>query len=173
MTRLTLVRAGGFVAIAGGILRAAASFAPMVVHSEIEREVLYLVVDLCLTVGLLGFHFRHSKSIGWPGAAGLALALVGLATVRASRAFSSVDLYPVGALATACGVILLSVRTWAAARLPGWVPAAFLLSTVVGIIGSYVHGADFLFICSGVIFGVAFASLGIEGLTQSRRRQRR
>jgi hypothetical protein len=52
----------------------------MAVHSEIEREALFLVVDLCLTAGLFGFHFRYSKSIGWPGAAGLALALVGLAT---------------------------------------------------------------------------------------------
>jgi hypothetical protein len=165
MTRSMLVRASGLVAIAGGVLRVAASFAPMVLHSDIERELLYLAVDLCLMVGLLGFFVRHSKSIGWPGAVGLALALSGLATVRASRAFSTVDLYPIGALATACGVILLSARTWVAGRLPGWVPAAFMLSTLVGIIGSYVRGADVLFVCSGVIFGLAFASLGIERLT--------
>jgi len=164
MTRSTLVRAGCLVAIAGGVLRAAASFAPMVLHSDVERETLYLVVDLCLTLGLVGFHLRHSKSIGWPGAAGLALALGGMAIVRVSRAFSTVDLYPIGAVATACGVILLSFRTWVAGRLPGWILVAFLLSTLVGIIGSYVRGADVFFICSGVIFGVAFASLGIERL---------
>jgi hypothetical protein len=110
MTKSTVVRAGGLPAIAGGALRAAASFAPMVIGSDIERESLYIVVDLCLTIGLVGFSARHSKSIGWPGAAGRALALVGLATVRANRAISAVDLYPAGALATACGVILLSAR---------------------------------------------------------------
>ncbi len=110
MTRSTLVRAGGLAAIAGGTLRAAASFAPVVIDSDIERESLYIVVDVCLTIGLVGYSALHSKSIGWPGASGLALALAGLATVRANRAISAVDLYPAGALATACGVILLSAR---------------------------------------------------------------
>jgi hypothetical protein len=162
MTRSTLVRAGGLTAIAGGALRAAASFAPVVFDSDIERESLYIVVDVCLTIGLVGFNARHAKSLGWPGAAGLALALVGLATVRTNRAISTVDLYPAGALATACGVILLSVRAWVARRIPGWVPMAFLLSTLVGLIESYVRGANALFVWSGVIFGVAFARLGVE-----------
>jgi hypothetical protein len=162
MTRSTLVRAGALAAIAGGALRAAASFAPVVLHSDIERESLYIVVDVCLTIGLVGFNDRHSKSIGWPGAAGLAIALVGLATVRANWAISTVDLYPAGALAIACGVILLSARAWVAGRIPGWVPMAFLLSTLIGLIGSYVRGATALFVWSGVIFGVAFAGLGVE-----------
>lgn len=162
MTRLTLVRAGGLAAIAGGALRAAASFAPLGLHSDIERESLYIVVDVCLTIGLVGFNARHCKSIGWPGAAGLALALVGLATVRANRAISTVDLYPAGALAIACGVILLSARAWVAGRIRGWVPMAFLLSTLIGLIGSYARGATALFVWSGVIFGVAFAGLGVE-----------
>jgi hypothetical protein len=162
MTRPTLLRAAGLVAIMGGALRAAASFAPVVIHSDIERESLYVVVDLCLSIGLVGFNARHSKSIGWPGAAGLALALVGFATVRANRAISTVDLYPAGALAIACGVILLSARAWVAHQIPGWVPVAFLLSTLVGLIGSYVRGANALFVWSGVIFGVAFAGLGVE-----------
>ena len=162
MTRSSLVRAGGVAAIAGGALRAAASFAPLVIDSNVERESLYILVDLCLTVGLLGFSARHSKSIGWLGATGLALALVGLATVRANRAISTVDLYPAGALATACGVILLSARVWVAQRIPGWVPVAFLISTFVGLLGSYVRGANSLFVWSGVIFGVAFVGLGGE-----------
>ena len=162
MTKSTVVRAGGLAAIAGGALRTAASFAPVVIDSDIERELLYIMVDVCLTIGLVGFNARHSKSIGWPGATGLALALVGLATVRANRAISTVDLYPAGALATACGVILLSARAWVARRIPGWVPAAFLLSTLVGLIGSYVRGANPLFVWSGVIFGVAFTGLGVE-----------
>jgi hypothetical protein len=162
MTRSTFVRARGLAAIVGGVLRAAASFAPVVIDSDIARESLYIVVDVCLTIGLVSFNARHSKSIGWPGATGLALGLVGLATVRANRVISTVDLYPAGALATACGVILLSSRAWVARRIPGWVPVAFLLSTLVGLIGSYVRGANALFVWSGVIFGVVFAGLGLE-----------
>lgn len=146
----------------GRSAKSGASIAPVIIDSDIERESLYIVVDVCLTIGLMGFSARHSKSIGWPGAAGLALALLGLATVRANRAISTVDLYPAGALATACGVIILSARAWVARRIPGWVPMAFLLSTLVGLIGNYVRGANALFVWSGVIFGVAFAGLGVE-----------
>jgi hypothetical protein len=105
MTRLTLVRTGGLVAIAGGLLRTAGSFAPVVIRSDLARESLYIAIDVCLTVGLIGFYMQRSKSIGWPGTAGLALALGGIAIVRANRAISTIDLYPAGALAIACGVI--------------------------------------------------------------------
>jgi hypothetical protein len=162
MTRSAFVHAGGLAAVAGGVLRAAASVAPVLLDSDIEHESPYIVVDVCLAIGLVSFSVRHSKSIGWPGSAGLALALVGLATVKANRAISTVDLYPAGALATACGVILLNARAWVTRRIPGWVPMAFLLSTLVGLIGNYVRGANALFAWSGVIFGVAFTGLGVE-----------
>src|SRR5262245_29331848 len=100
ITRLTLIRTGRLAAIAGGLLRAASSFAPVAIGSGFARESLYILVDVCLTVGLSGFYVQRSKSLGWPGAAGLAIALGGIATIRANRAISTVDLYPVGALAT-------------------------------------------------------------------------
>lgn len=156
-----LIRAGGLVAIAGGALRATASFAPVLVHSDVEREWLYIAIDACLTIGLVSFHARHARRVGWPGAAGLAFALAGIATVRANRLLSTVDLYPAGALAIVCGAILLTAGAWAARRISGWIPAAFLLSTLAGIIGNYVPGGNALFVWSGVIFGVAFVSLGV------------
>jgi hypothetical protein len=94
--------------------------------------------------------------------AGLVLALVGLATVRANHAISTVDLYPAAALTTACGVIVLSARTWVAREIRGWIPITFLLSTLVGLAGSYMQGADALAVWSGVIFGIAFVGLGVE-----------
>ena len=78
------------------------------------------------------------------------------------RVWQAVDLYPAAALATACGVILLAVSAWTANRLPAWVPVTLLLSTLVGIIGSVVGDASTLFVCSGVMFGVAFAALGFK-----------
>jgi hypothetical protein len=165
MTRGTLVRTGGLAAIAGGMLRAAASFAPVVIGSDLARESLYIVVDVCLTLGLVGFYAQRSKSIGWPGAVGLALALVGFATVRANRAISTVDLYPAGALTSACGVIVLSARSWVVRKSSGWVPVVFLFSTFVGVIGSVVENANALFVWSGVMFGIAFAGLGVETWT--------
>lgn len=162
MTRLTLVRTGGLIAIAGGLLRTASSFAPVFIGSDLGRESLYIVVDVCLTLGLIGFYAQRSKTIGWPGAAGLALALGGIVIVRANRAISTVDLYPAGALVIACGVIVVSVSAWVVRTLPGWVPVAFVLSTFVGMLGSVVQDANALFVWSGVIFGIAFAALGFE-----------
>ena len=162
MTRLSLVRAGGLAAIAGGVLRAAAAFAPAVVGSDLQRESLYFVVDVCLALGLLAFYALNAERLGRRGAAGLALALLGIAAVRASRIISAVDLYPVGALATACGVILLAVSAWVANKLPAWVPVTLLLSTFVGLVGSVIEAASTLFVWSGVMFGVAFAALGFK-----------
>jgi hypothetical protein len=163
---LTLVRAGAFAAIAGGALRAAGSFAPVVIGSHLARESLYIVVDVCLAVGLLGFYSQRSERLGWWGVVGLAVALAGIATVRANRLISATDLYPVGALAIACGVMVLSVRAWIVHTVRGWVPVAFLLSTLVGVIGSLLQGATALFVWSGVIFGIAFAGLGVETWTR-------
>lgn len=143
----------------------ASSFAPVVIGSGPARESLYIVVDVCLTVGLIGFYLQRSKSLGWPGAAGLAIALGGIATVRANRAISTVDLYPVGALAIACGVIVVSARAWVVRTISGWVPVGFVLSTLVGTIGSVVQNANALFVWSGIIFGIAFAGLGFETWT--------
>ena len=154
-TRVTLFRTAGLVAIAGGLLRAAGSFAPVAVTSDLARESLYLVIDVCLAVGIVGFYSQRSKRIGWSGAAGLALALVGIATVRANRAIPTVDLYPAAALAIACGVIVVSTSAWVAGTIPGWVPVAFVVSTFVGIIGSVVEDANAFFVWSGVIFGIA------------------
>lgn len=162
ITRVTRFRTGGLVAIIGGLLRTAGSFAPVVVASDLARESLYIVIDVCLTVGLVGFYAQRSKRVGWSGAAGLALTLVGIVTVRANRAFATVDLYPAGALAIACGVIVVSTSAWVVRTIHGWVPAAFVLSTFVGITGGVVQDANALFVWSGVIFGIAFAGLGFE-----------
>jgi len=162
-----LLRGGALAAVAGGALRAAASFAPFVLESDVGRESLYVVVDVCLAVGLLAFSSRRSGRLGRWGAAGLALALAGIATIRANRLVSAADLYSVGALGVACGVTVLSVSEWMVNKLRGWVPAAFMLSTLVGVMGSVIQGANALFVCSGVIFGIAFAGLGLETWTSA------
>ena len=58
MTRSTLIRTGALMAIGGGALRAAASFAPTLIQSDLVRESVYVVVDVCLASGLLAFYSR-------------------------------------------------------------------------------------------------------------------
>jgi hypothetical protein len=109
VTRSTRIRTGALLAIAGGALRTAASFAPTLLQSDLGRESLYIVVDACFAAGLLAFASLRPRRLGRWGSAGLALTLAGIATVRANRQISTTDLYPAGALAIAFGVIALSV----------------------------------------------------------------
>ena len=98
MRRSALIRAGALMAVAGGALRAGASFAPTLIQSDLARESLYVVVDACLAAGLLAVHSLRPQRAGRWRTAGLTLALAGIATVRANRLISTTDLYPAGAL---------------------------------------------------------------------------
>jgi len=156
------IRAGALMAVAGGALRAGASFAPTLIQSDLARESLYVVVDACLAAGLLAVHSLRPQRAGRWGTAGLTLALAGIATVRANRLISTTDLYPAGALAIVVGTIALSVSAWLDRQIHGWVPAAFVLSTFLGLVGTLSQGAGVWFVGSGVMFGIAFAGLGID-----------
>ena len=142
----------------GGVLRAAASFAPAAVTSAIARESLFVAVDVCLAMSLVSF--SSIRELRPAGVVGLTLALVGITAVRLDRALSFGNLYPVAALATAIGVMALSSSLWAGRMISGWVPLAFALSMLLGIVATIVTGANTLFVWSGVVFGVAYAGLG-------------
>ena len=147
-------------AIVGGLLRIAASFAPLLVRSNLARQSLYFAIDVCLTVGLVGFWWQGSKDFGRRGVIGLAMFLTGIATVRASAFISAVDVYPAGALITAAGVIVVSAGAWVVHRVSGWVPLAFVLSTLLGILGSLTSNNAAFLVWSGGMFGLAFAGVG-------------
>jgi hypothetical protein len=160
VSRAEITRAGGFAAVAGGLLRIAASVAPVVVGSESARESLYIVVDLCLIAGLLAFYASQNRHAGWPGALGLVAALIGFVVIRANRAISSIDLYPIGSVAVVCGLIALTITSWKARNSSAWLPLMFTASLIVGIVASAVPEASVLFVVAGVLFGIAFAYMG-------------
>ena len=153
------LRAGAVAAVAAGGLRLAASFAPAALSGAAARD-LYATVDACLAASLIAFYsicgLRRS------GAFGLTMALAGIAIVRLGAALSVVRLYPAGALAVAIGIVALSSSLRADRLVPGWIPVAFGLSMLLGIAGSGVAGVDQLVVWSGVLFGVAFAGLGVH-----------
>ena len=72
------------------------------------------------------------------------------------------DLYPVGALIFVSGMIALCGSAWIARTLAVWVPAAFVVSTLLGLVGTVADNSGWLFVLSGVLFGAAFAGLGRE-----------
>jgi hypothetical protein len=158
MSRVRVLRAGALMAVIGGVLRAAASFAPAAVTSAVARESLFLAVDVCLAVSLVSFY--SIRELQPAGIVGLILALMGITAVRLDRALSVGSLYRVAALATSIGVMALSSSLWAVRIISAWVPLAFALSMLLGIVGTTVTGANALFVSSGMVFGMAFARLG-------------
>jgi hypothetical protein len=72
------------------------------------------------------------------------------------------DLYPVGALAFVGGLITMCGSAWSVKTLAVWVPVSFVVSTLVGFVGTVVNNAAWIFVVSGVLFGAAFAGLGRE-----------
>jgi hypothetical protein len=158
MSRVRILRAGAVTAVIGGALRAAASLAPAVLTSAVARESLFAAVDVCLAMSIVSFCWI--RELRPAAVVGLTLALVGITAVRLDRALLFGNLYPVAALVTAIGVMALTSSLWAGRMISGWVPLAFALSMLLGIVGTTVTGANTLFVWSGVVFGVAFAGLG-------------
>ena len=153
----TFVRGGGAAAILAGVLRAAASFAW---GSEVERQVLYLIVDLLLLLGVFAAYAQNHEALGRWGAAGFLTTVAGILLVRSSRAIPGLDLYPAGAFSVSIGWVLLSFDWRRTANGPAWVPALFALSLATGLVGHLVPRAADLFVASGVIFGAAMVGVG-------------
>jgi hypothetical protein len=156
---MTLGRAGAIAGVMGGVLRAASSFAPDVIASQTARELLYLVIDVCLLAGLVGVYWPQRRRTSVTGLSGFALAVIGLVLVRTRRAITTVDLYPAAAAAVAIGVTLLSFSEWTARRMAGWIPLALACSVAIGAISVAAPAWGALFVWSGVVFGIGFAGM--------------
>jgi len=159
--RRDVIRAGALLGVIGGALRAIGSFAPALIASDRARTGLYVVIDVCLTAGLVSIYIRLRNRIRGLGSVGFSLALFGLIATRTSAALTRVDLYPISAAMVAFGILVLALSSWRAARLDAWIPLAFALSLVLGSVGTFVAGAGSLFIASGILFGGAFAAMAI------------
>jgi hypothetical protein len=169
MSSANLIRLGGLAAIFAGILRGVNSFLPNDAPS-VALEILYLFTDLFILFGIMGLYgFQHQESGLW-GFFGFLLAMIGTGIIIGpDGAIAGVNLYPVGALILAAGLILLAVGSWIANKLPWWAPTFWVISTVAGFIGYFIPGLNLLFVVSGVIFGIGFAGAGIEVWFQTNR----
>lgn len=162
----TIVRGGGGAAILAGVLRAAASFAW---GSQVERQVLYLIVDLLLLLGVLAAYARNHGALGRWGAAGFLTTVAGILLVRSSHAIPGLDLYPAGALSVSIGWVWLTFDWRRTANGPALAPVLFALSLATGLVGHLVPRAAALSVASGVIFGAAMAGVGRQLLRVSPR----
>jgi hypothetical protein len=164
----TLLRLGGWAAIVAGVLRAAGSFASGV-DSELERQLLYFIIDFLLLIGVFAAYAQEHEAVGRWGATGFLTTVVGILLVRSSRAVPGLDLYPAGALSVAGGWALLCLMSWRAGTGSGFVPLLFVLSVMTAILGQAVPSSQAPFVTSGVIFGVATMGVGRQVLARTGR----
>lgn len=158
-------RTGAVIGFVGGALRAAGSFAPRAIASDDARTRLYVGIDICLALGLVTLYLARRQGMRAAGGLGSSLALGGLTVGRVGPVLTGLDLYPVTAAAVAVGVLMLACSEWQRRRMAAWIPLTFALSLVVGSIGTFVAGANALFVLSGILFGSAFAAMAITAFS--------
>jgi hypothetical protein len=165
MSSANLIRLGGLAAIIAGILRGVNSFLPSSIP-VVQLELLYLLTDIFLLFGMMGLYgLQHQESKLW-GLNGFLLAIIGVAVIR-TKAIAEVNMYAIGALIFAAGLIAFAIGSWMANKLPRWIPVVWVLSTIIGFVGYFVPGFSLLFVTSGGLFGVGFAGAGLQAWSWS------
>ena len=164
MPTSTLIRLGGFSAILAGLLRAGSSFIPYLTTEQgIFLEVLYLVTDVLILLGLLGVYGYQHQRAGYWGFLGFLLALIGTAIIAGPDGrIGSMEMYLLGVMLISAGVLLLAIGTWRANQLSRWVSILWAVSTLVGIGGFLMGGSAWTFVIAGVAFGLAFILAGVN-----------
>ena len=126
-------------------------------------EWLYLLIDVLLLFGLLAVYVYQRAESGILGFAGFLLAVTGLESIGGPDGkIGDVDIYTAGAALIGIGLVGLAAGSWRSRKLPRYVPALWVLSTVVGMSGFLVPGSTIPFQIAGVAFGLGFVVAGIR-----------
>jgi len=159
MNSSTLTRVFAVGGILAGVLRAITSFIP---ENTPNVLLFYLVVDVCLlmgVIGLYGFAVTAGTIVPRLGTALMILALVVL--IGRDLGLVSANIYAGAAATFSIGLDLFAIHLLQTRKMPSWIPIAWLVSTVIGPLGFFVPQLHFLFAMSGLIFGTAFAAAGV------------
>jgi hypothetical protein len=162
MSSTALIRFSGLAAILAGLLRGIASVLPSTIPI-IDLEILYFFTDVFILFGLMGLYAFQHEEIGVGGFIGFLIATVGIGSIIGPDGeISGLSMYVVGASIFAVGLNLFAIGTWKASKLPRWVPALWILSTIIGFIGYFAKGYSMLFVISGIIFSVSYGGAGVQ-----------
>ncbi|MFQ5943831.1 MAG: hypothetical protein ACE5JF_09780 [Anaerolineales bacterium] len=160
MTISNLVRWSGIAAIVGGAGNILASIVSPELGSPLEW--VFIIAGVATMFALIGIYAFQVEESGWSGFLGFVLAMTGNAFfVGASGSIAGLDAELLGGTFYALGLILLAVGFWRAGKLPRWVPALWILATVVGVPGFFLEGFMALsFTLGAVFFGLGFIGSG-------------
>ena len=150
------------VLIGAGILRGVGSFVPSTTSPAAAVQLLYLLTDIFILFGFIGWFVAIHQAVGAWGFVAFVLGVLGILLIRSSAAFPNVALYPLGALMLEVGLIAPALTAWKTRRLPAWVPSLLLLSVIAGIASFALSDLSWLLTVSGVLFAIGIAGIGLS-----------
>jgi len=155
----------GLASIVAGLLRVSTSFLDYIIDysSAAEMiEVLYIVTDILLVLGLVGFYSVYRQRLFWLGHLGFVIAISSIAFIAGPETeIFGTSVYQVGSPMIGVGLLLLSINLISAKLCELVVPISLVASIVIGLT-STILGSSFLFAITGVAFGVGFVFLGFD-----------
>jgi len=155
MRDATLPRISGLCAIAGGLLRAANTFAAGAVDPH-TLQLLYFAIDVLLVFGLMGIYLGARQKLGLAGLAGFAVSVIGLLIVRSGALFGG---YQTGAAVVLTGTVLLGIAMLLHTK-ARTAPLLWLSSLALGIASIAAPRIFLTTALAGVAYGAGFAAAG-------------
>jgi hypothetical protein len=162
MNAVQLFRLSGASAIAGGALRIVSAL-PLSADPT-QQQWLWVIIDILLTLGLIGIYVSRSEKLGFLGLMSFAIAMAALSFIGGPDAdpfgFST---YEQGAATLMIALIGLSIAWLRAKEKPlapplCWFGAA-LAAGVLGMLPAPLP--DYAFMVAGILFGAGFVLAGL------------
>jgi hypothetical protein len=154
-----VARLGGAAAMIAAFLRVIGSFLPAAPVTTALAG-LYLVTDVFILLGLIGWYVAQHQRLGLGGLFGFVMSVVGVVVIRSNGAFAGTDTYSIGAPLVVIGLLVLAATAWRAGLMGAWVPGALLVAAVLGPVGYVAPGVSVLFAASGLAFSLGFGGAG-------------
>ena len=155
-----LLRFSGLAALLGGLGRMASAL-PLPTD-QISLELLWTVVDILFTLGLIGIYLARAEALGFLGLASFLVAMAALSFIGGPDAdvfgFST---YQEGAMTLAIAMVGLSIAWVRTGQKPLAPPLLWFGSVVAaGALGMLPAAAEYGFMVAGLLFGAGFAAAG-------------
>ena len=161
MNASQLMRLSGAAALAGGALRVASAF-PLPLQ-QYELEALWAVIDVLLTLGLIGVYLVRAEKLGFLGLGAFVVAMAALSFIGGPDAdpfgFST---YQEGSSTLVIALVGLSIA-WIRAQERPWAAPLCWIGTAIaaGVLAALPAPLpDYGFLAAGVLFGLGFAFAG-------------
>jgi len=156
-----MLKVFGIGGIIGGLLRIITSFVTATVDPDL-LELLYVVTDFGLIIGLVGIYLLHHDSLPIVGHSGFIIALCALSFIAGPDAtIFGLSAYEIGSPVIGVGVLMLAITLIRSKSYESKGAMVLVGSIVLGGIALLVPSYPVIFTRSGALFGLGFVMNGL------------